>query len=162
MRFFFIIIAFFFELSACSQPAISKLLNEEEIQRPAPDSLEMNDFLFCNIGCEPLVDIEKWKTYLSHNLILDNISLDTIPAGSYTVLVQFAIGDNGKLNNVSILKNPGYDFDKRVIKVISDCRSIWKTSMCNIYKTINYRRQLIIFIVEKEDCDESLPTEFIL
>jgi hypothetical protein len=88
-----------------------------------------------------VVDLKKWADYFNKNLGLDSASLDTIPAGRYTVLVQFSIGVEGRLSDISILKDPGYGLSQRIIKVISSCRGLWKLSMSHGRVIKNYRRK---------------------
>jgi protein TonB len=75
--------------------------------------------------------------------------MDTIPPDRYTVFVQFTVDENGKLSNVSILKEPGYGLGDRVKKLILNCYGIWKSVIDDRSRVVAiYRKQLITFIFE--------------
>jgi hypothetical protein len=167
MRFFFIIIVFLFFVSGNTQSPASELFSEKNIQDSSRDTsidsfetdLDNDSAIICDIPPEPEVDRKKWVAYLTKSLELDSASLDTIPAGTYTVMAQFTIDEKGNLQDVSILKDPGYGLSQRVVKVISNCPGLWKPSMYNGHTTISYRKQPILFIVEKDEdeCDKKIP-----
>jgi hypothetical protein len=117
-------------------------------------------------GCNEelaFVDRKAWEAYLADNLILDDQSLDTIPAGIYTVFVQFVIDKKGKISDVSVLKDPGFGFGKRVKKVLYKYQDSWQPAKLNGRLMVSYQAQRITFIIEEEeDCEESLTGELIL
>ena len=157
MRLFFIIASFTLTTTASSQLSLpTEKITEKEIEFPllTEDIEQMECLHYCIFPEEPSVDLEKWTTYLNDSLVLDEASLDTIPPGKYTVIVQFEVGAEGKLSNISILKEPGYGLGERVKKVISKCIRIWKPVIDNNGQiTRNYRKQPITFVVE-ESCEE--------
>jgi hypothetical protein len=120
--------------------------------------------IICDFPPEPEVDRKKWITYLTSRLELDSASLDTIPAGTYTVLVQFTIDEKGNLKDVCVLKDPGYGLSQRVVKVISNCPGLWKPSTFRGRVTKSYRNQPITFIVEKDEdeCEKKISAGLIL
>lgn len=161
MRLFFIIASFISISFVESQYIPPKIISEHEIDYSLKDTLDNEDvFNVCIFPEETLVDIEKWKKYLMTSLVLDSASMDTIPAGTYTVIVDFSIGEKGRLSNVSVVKDPGYGLGKRVIEVLLTCEGIWKPAMYKGRPILNYRRQPITFIVE-EECKE-LPANITL
>ncbi len=172
MRFFFIIIVFLFLVSGSTQSPATKMFSEKHIQDYTRDTSiynfendQDNDSVFiCNFPPELEVDSKKWMTYLTKNLELDSAALDTIPAGCYTVLARFSINENGDLEDVFVLKDPGFGLSQRVIKVISNCKGLWKPSIYLGRVTKSYRTQPITFIVEKDEneCEKKLPAELIL
>jgi hypothetical protein len=99
MRLFFIIA--FFTISVCtkSQYLPREIISEYEIQYPPKETVDIEGLHYCIFPEEPTADLEIWKKYLSDSLVLDDASLDTIPAGRYTVFVQFDVGKNGQLGN---------------------------------------------------------------
>ncbi len=159
MRLFFIVVYLLFINTAKLQYSIpAKIISEQEIEYPSTD---IEAFNVCIFPEEPSVDLEKWVAYLNDSLVLDDASMDTIPAGRYTVIVRFEVGERGKLNNITILKEPGYGLGERVKKTISNSQGIWKPVIEKNGKiTRNYRIQPITFLVE-EECEE-LPAEIIL
>jgi hypothetical protein len=106
MRLFFIITLFIVINAAKSKHSMpTKIIAEKEIEYPSEDTVEIEEvFNVCIFPDEPAVDLEAWKKYLNDSLILDDASLDTIPSGSYTVIVKFAVGEKGRLSKISILK----------------------------------------------------------
>lgn len=165
MRFFFIILPLFL-FEPCSSQS-HKTIAESETHYPPADSLPINDFnkdlFICEFPPQPSVDWEKWTAYLNKTLELDSASVDTIPVGSHTVSVQFRIGANGKLEDITVLKNPGYGLSQRVIKSISNCRGIWKPARLDVRIIKEYRRQSITFLIEEEEkCENKLPAALML
>ena len=172
MGFFFIIIVFLFFVSGNTQSPASEIFSEKNIQDTLRDTSidifendqDNDSAIICDIPPEPEVDRKKWVDYLTKSLELDSASLDTIPAGTYTVLAQFTIDEKGNLKDVCVLKDPGFGLSQRVIKVISNCRGLWKPSIYLGRVTKNYRSQPITFIVEKDEdeCEKKIPAGLIL
>ena len=161
VRFFFIILSFFV-LTSCNSQS-TKTINESEIQAPPiqVDSLGIEESIFCAFPPEP--DIKKWRTYLEKNLELDSASVDSIPSGNYTVLVQFTIGEKGEPKDIAVIKDPGYGLGQRVINVIANSTDVWKPFMVNGKFIKEYCRQSITFQVEEEEkCENKLPAELTL
>jgi hypothetical protein len=139
----------------------TKIIAEKEIEYPTEDTVEIEEvFNVCIFPDEPAVDLEAWKKYLNDSLILDDASLDTIPSGSYTVIVKFAVGEKGRLSKISILKDPGHGLGERVTKLLLNCEGIWRPVIDKGGYINSYRIQPITFTVE-EECEE-LPANFIL
>ena len=88
--------------------------------------------------------------YLNDSLVLDDVPIDTIPPDRYAVFVQFTVDENGKLSNVSILKEPRYVLVNRFKKVILNYYGIWKAVIDAKGRVVAiYRKQPITFVVEK-------------
>ena len=154
MRLFVVITLSVFLLSGMSQPlSDSKIASERKVQSSATDTLEA-DNLFCNIPEEPSLDRDHWTSYLKKNLELDSLSVDTIPAGRYTVLIRFAIDETGKVKELTVLKDPGYCLGERVVTIVSNYRDLSKSPIKNRNKYIGYHIQPITFLVEEENCEE--------
>jgi len=149
MRVFSIVLSIFLFASCNSQS--TKTVNESEIQAPPiqVDSSDMEESIFCAFPPEP--DIKKWRTYLEKNLELDSASIDSIPSGNYTVLIQFTIGEKEKLNDIVLIKDPGYGLGQRVIKVVANSTDVWKPFMVSGKLVKANRRQSITFQVEEEE-----------
>jgi hypothetical protein len=119
----------------------------------------------CILEIEAKPDQKEWADFLQSSLQLDSISVDSIPAGIFTVIAQFVIDRNGNLKDVSIIKDPGYGLGKRVKKSLDNYKSSWEPAKLNGHPTFSYRRQSITFLVEEENdekCEEQLPGELIL
>jgi hypothetical protein len=172
VRFFSIIIPLIVLALGHTQPPTSEIVSEKNLQDTSADTL-INNFgndqdndsiIICDYPLESEVDRKKWIKYLDQNLELDSASLDSIPAGCYTVLARFTVNENGNLVDVDVLKDPGFGLSQRVIRVISNCHGLWKPSIYLGRVTKSYRMQPITFIVEKDEdeCEKKLPAEFIL
>lgn len=163
MRNLFITVALFL-LYAISFSEIS-LTNS--VQNTIPDSLvdtaKIEDIFGCilEIEDELLPDRKAWLEFLQNNLQLDSLSVDTIPPGTFTVLVQFVINENGKLGEISIIKDPGFGLGKRVLNVLSGYKGHWKPAKQNNKLISSIRRQPITFTVE-EECEDEVPTGLML
>jgi hypothetical protein len=106
----------------------------------------------CRYPIEPdIIDRDKWVKYIGDNLILDDASLDTIPAGRYLVMIQFVINSDGQISDVSIEKDSDYGLGKRAKNIISFYKNqrIPAGTIMEAYKS--YRKQPITFIVEEDD-----------
>ena len=149
MRCLFLISVLLSLVSGCSKlEENSKKNSEQSIQSETEDS---GDVIICEIPIEAETNIQEWRAYLQNSLILDDASLDTIPAGTYTVVVQFVIDDKGKIRDVTIMKDAGYGLGQRGVKAIEHYEGLWKPSIQDGRATISYRRQPITFLVEEDD-----------
>ncbi len=88
-------------------------------QIPANDT---GDILICEIPFEPEVNLKEWKKFLEESLPLNDVYPDSIKAGTYQISVQFEIDEKGKINNVKILKNPGYGWVKELLPLYQNTR----------------------------------------
>lgn len=112
---------------------------------------------------EASTDWSEWKTFLENSLVLDHQSLDSIPAGTYIVMARFAIDSSGRINDVSVLKDPGFGLGARVKRSFETYRGCWKPAQINGRVVGSYRNQPITFIVEEpDDCEGTLPQQLIL
>ena len=158
MRYSFLIIVLFCFLSRVfSQIQPKSRMNESE-----KGQLQKLETFFCEpIGKETEVDGRHWQTYLDRNLQLDSLESDTLPAGTYSITVLFAIDKEGCITNVRIQNDSGYGLGDKIIRVMSGCNLRWIPAERNGRKVKAFRRQVITFIVE-EECEEKIPSEFIL
>ncbi len=109
---------------------------------------------------EASIDRNEWETYLRNNLVLDDLSMDTIPAGTYTVFVRLVIDKKGSINDVSVLKDPGYGLGQRVKRALQQYTGRWQPAKLNGHTIISRRIQPVTFIVE--EAEECIPAELIL
>jgi hypothetical protein len=160
MRYSFIFLLLFCLLSGNSQ--LKEVADDLNMQKVKAEIKDTTDIIICELP-EPQINWEEWVNYLQDNLALDSVSLDTIKAGTYKVLVQFEIDQEGKVNNAKVIIDPGYGFGKRVADVISNYKSNGMPVEQNNHAVRSYRRQPVIFIIqEEEDCEEELHYELIL
>ena len=164
------ILLFLLPIFSCSQ--VKKFVQESQANiREKEEQEQLNlrgeDITGFHIGCmeqSATVDSQIWENYLKSNLVLDDASLDTIPAGNYTVFVQFVIDKEGKIGDASINKDPGYGLGQKVVKTISGYKGLWKPALSNGRLILSYRLQPVTFIVEeeKEECEDEFRSELIL
>ena len=118
MRFATIIPVFLLFLFNISQYGTS--LNTQDLSKiqQTIDTTDEPPFVVCLV---PVVTTpsEDWQEYIIKNLELYSLDVDTIPVGTYTVIVRFMIDKKGWIKNVLIEKDPGYGLGKRVLKVVS-------------------------------------------
>lgn len=118
------------------------------------DTTKLEDIFGCILEIEAQPNQNEWLSFLQNNLQLDSAALDTIPAGSFTVIAQFVINKDGRIEEISIVKDPGYGIGELVKTVLNDYDGRWRPAIFNGRETKSYRRQPITFIVEEEMEDE--------
>jgi len=112
------------------------------------------------IEIDACVDIKHWQNYLAEKLELDSLAQDTIPPCTYQFTAQILIGKNGCIEQVKIIDDPGYGLGDKAIRVILAYQQ-WQPAEMNGRRVRAYRRQPITIVVEKKECEEKLPIEFI-
>jgi periplasmic protein TonB len=98
------------------------------------------------------VDSIIWKKHLYKQLsqfLLQPSSAD-IPAGKYTVKVQFVVERDGSLSNVKAMENPGYGMAEAAIKVLQTGPK-WKAAEQGGNKVRSYRIQPISFFIQTKN-----------
>jgi hypothetical protein len=118
---------------------------------------EQDDYFGCIFKIEPqATPNEDWPEYLQRTLELDSLSVDSIPAGAYTVYAHFSIDSIGRISDVSITTDPGYGLGQRVMQAILYYKGEWKPGMGNGKPVKSYRMQPVTFIVEEEkECEDN-------
>ena len=102
------------------------------------------------------------ELFFKNKLPLDSDFASSLPGGEFTVFVQFAIGNDGKLKDITIVKDPGYGLGEKVKKVIDNYKGYWKPAMLKGRPVLSYRKQSITFIiVEEEVCEDELSETLI-
>ena len=166
---YLLLILILLPIFSCSQirelikeyPSNIKAIDDQGLVN-SPDEEEVDLLMGCNEELAT-VDWKEWKAYLLSNLILDDRSLDTIPAGTYTVFVRFVVDKKGKISDVSVFKDPGFGLGQRVKMVLDKYQGCWQPARINGRTTFSYRTQPVTFTVEEADeCDETVSGELIL
>lgn len=139
-----------------------KVLEDQELINPLKE--EITDFPMGCIEELATVDRKAWEAYLARNLVLDDQSLDTIPAGIYTVFACFVIDKKGKLSDASVFKDPGFGLGQRVKKVLDKYHGSWQPATLNGRPISSHQAQRITFTIEEEpeECEESVSGKLIL
>jgi periplasmic protein TonB len=112
------------------------------------DSLD-NGAIFTKVEVEATFPggTEGWKQYLMKNLKADIPVNNRARPGTYQVIVQFIVGKDGSISNVTPLTNFGYGMEKEVVRVIKKGpKWLPATQNGNIVKA--YRKQPVTFIIE--------------
>jgi hypothetical protein len=169
MRGSFIILLMISLVSGCLKVRDYALESHSKYIDPSTNNSEENidttdnsqSIITCGlIEAEP--NQEEWTAYLNANLVLNDMSLDTIPAGTYKVCIQFIVDNKGKISNVSVVKNPGHGLGQRVANVILGYKGHWEPAG-EAHPVKSYRLQPVTFIVEEEkECENELPAGAIL
>jgi N-acetylmuramoyl-L-alanine amidase len=90
--------------------------------------------------------IEAWKRYLARNLDASIPSKKGAPTGTYAVIVQFIVHDDGSLSDIKTLTQHGYGMEEEVIRIIKRGPK-WVPAEQNGHKVTSYRRQPITFVI---------------
>lgn len=93
---------------------------------------------------------EAWVKYLQQKLILDSAQIAAIPAGRYEVCIQFSIGQDGKINDVNIFKDPGYGLAQFAAGVVRDYKTEWRMDKELDPSGVSYQMQPFTFLIEEE------------
>lgn len=96
-----------------------------------------------------------WIIYLGRNLRLDKIQANGAPPGKYTVIVSFAVSENGDISDISALNDPGYGTKEEAIRMIEKGPK-WKAAEKEGRNINSVRRQSITFVVPDNKATTSL------
>lgn len=119
------------------------------------------EFTICNVGADASPNRD-WMNFLETNLFAADFLPDSIQVGCYTVMVRFIVDVDGKLTDVTVIKDPGYGLGEKVRKVVAAYQGCWLPARQGGRAVKSYRNQPVTFIVEEDDeCDELKPEESI-
>ena len=110
---------------------------------------------------EAKVDSIHWLAYLDQHLQLDQAASDTTPSGIYILTVIFVINNVGCINDIKVLKDPGYGLGQKASDVISAYQQ-WIPAERNGRKVRAFRKQVVTLKINKEKCEESLTLKVML
>jgi hypothetical protein len=145
--------------------SVSSAGNNLRLNFKPADTIREEDAFTCILRTEPEAHpLEDWNKFLTGSLELDSVSVDTIPAGRHTVIVQFVVDEKGKINNTETVYDPGYGLALRVINVLNNYKGRWEPSMQGGRPVKSYRKQPVTFVIEEEEdeCKEIKPGEPVL
>ncbi|MBC7946779.1 MAG: energy transducer TonB [Chitinophagaceae bacterium] len=97
---------------------------------------------------------EDWLLYLNKALALNDDCLDSIPSGRHEVLVQLLITKAGTIEDVKVLKDPGYGLSSLVRKAIKQFRGSWSPAKRSGRPESSYRTQPIIFLISDPEVEQ--------
>ena len=91
-----------------------------------------------------------WIIFLQKNLN-PNIPIDKkAPAGTYTVIVQFVVGSDGTITDITPLTNHGYGMENEVVRILK-LSPKWHVAEQDGRKVKTYRKQPVTFVVPEEE-----------
>lgn len=91
-----------------------------------------------------------WRRFLERNLVAEVPINNDAPAGRYPVEVKFVVDVEGHVSDIVALTRHGYGMEEEAIRVIRKSAR-WEPAIFSGRPVKAYRRQMITFIVEKEE-----------
>jgi len=165
VRYVFFIVLLTLLIYKRSDSSGKQFMPKPELLKELVDTTDPQSIFGCILEFDAQPYLDDWTTFLQNKLQLDSAALDTIPSGVFTVIAQFEIDKDGKLRDVSIVKDPGYSLGDKVMKVINQYNCLWKPAQFDGHEIKTVRRQPITFVIEEEAknvCEEEQPPYLIL
>ncbi len=91
-----------------------------------------------------------WRKFLERNLDAQTPAKNNAPAGSYTVIMQFVVDENGYVSNIKSLTNHGYGLEEEATRIIR-LSPRWEPAVQNGKKVAASRKQPITFVTMKDN-----------
>ena len=82
--------------------------------------------VFEKIEIEAGTNEKAWKEYLAKKTQLPDSILNSIPAGTYRVNVQFIIDKHGNIGQIKAKNDPGFGLAKRAESIVSSYNGTWR------------------------------------
>jgi bla regulator protein blaR1 len=89
---------------------------------------------------------EEWKNYLERNLDKNIPVKNGCKPGTYTVVVQFIVGKDGRVSDVRALTNHGFGMEEEAMRMIKKGPD-WVPAIQNGHNVKAYRKQPFTFVV---------------
>jgi hypothetical protein len=160
MRKFYLFI-FLIAMLACNRMPIAESVKTEPVGCDALADEPIDNLIDQRLGycVETSLDIDTWKTFLQKNLVPDSLMIDSIPVGTYKVVIQFELERDGTVSNASLVTDPGHGLGQYALNVVRR----YKEKAYDYPALKSYRRQPITFVFEDEDeaCDEERQEFFL-
>lgn len=90
-----------------------------------------------------------WNKYLERNVDAMTPVKNGAPKGSYTVIIQYIVNEDGSISDVKALTNHGYGMEAEGIRLLKGSPN-WRPAIVDGKKVGSYRKQPLTFIVEEE------------
>ena len=132
-----------------ASPAMNRLRSLDLIKDTIPD---VDTTIFLKVDTEasfPGGD-QAWRNFLEQNLNPDVPTKKKAPEGTYSVLIQFVVGLNGKITDIEALTHHGYGMEEEVIRLLSKAPR-WKPAMLDGNPVRAYRKQPVTFMVMADE-----------
>jgi hypothetical protein len=96
----------------------------------------------------------EWIKYLQKNLNA-NVPVDKgAQAGTYTVMIQFVVDEQGNISDIKALTNHGFGMEEEVIRIIQ-AGPKWIPGNVDGKAVSSFRKQPVTFAITEESGDES-------
>lgn len=103
--------------------------------------------IFTKVENEANTNPKAWAEHITKNIQLPDSALQSIPPGTYKVIVKFIIDKHGEIGQVKVKSDPGYGLAQRAVKIISNYNGKWQPAIQCGRAVSAYREQPITFIV---------------
>lgn len=115
------------------------------------DTARENNKIFEKVEIEPSFPGGEaaWKRYLQKNLSGFNPADSGATEGSYTVIVQFIVHEDGFISDVKALTNFGHGMEGKAIELIRKGPK-WEPAVQNGHKVTAYKKQKVTFVIQEE------------
>lgn len=140
-----------FAFTSCSKSNL-----HSKIPAPTPPdvtsvaSKQEDETFFCGmIEIQASTDYTRWTAHLQKAFERDS-SLLTLPAGRYSVVVNFVIDRNGAVKDATVRGYPGFGLAEKAIALIKAYDGVWTPGTSNGRKCNSYRSQPITFVIEED------------
>ena len=141
-------VALLFLLSGCIKQVLKDSVPKSDMAIVALQ--EENKTFFCNpVEIEASTDYSYWTTYLQKAFEKDS-SLSSLPAGRYTVKVNFVIDRDGSIKDVSVLNDPGLGLAEKTTALIKAYDGTWIPATRNGRNCSSCRSQPVTFVIEED------------
>ena len=88
-----------------------------------------------------------WSKFLTRNLIAGVPVENGAPVGTYKVIIQFVVDQQGNVSDITPITNYGFGMEQEAIRVLKKAKG-WKAGIQNGHEVKSYHRQPITFVVE--------------
>ena len=106
-----------------------------------------DDHVFEKIEINAHTNQKQWTDHIHKGIQLPDSMTRLIPAGTYSIKVQFVVDIHGNLGRIEALNDPGYGLAKKAVSIISDYKGKWQpANQCG--KNVKaYREEVITFVI---------------
>ncbi|HEX8316289.1 MAG TPA: energy transducer TonB, partial [Flavisolibacter sp.] len=119
----------------------------------------VNEPVFTKAEFAPTIDQDEWRRFLEkYTQPIIQEAGKTVPAGKYTVNVEFIIEKDGSVSNIRILNDPGYGIGPKILEMMKHAPK-WKPAIQNQRVVRAMHRQPITFVISDDKSDPSTTLE---
>jgi len=90
-----------------------------------------------------------WSKFLTRNLIAEVPVENGAPVGTYRVIIQFVVDQQGNVSDITLVTNYGFGMEQEAIRVLKKARG-WRAGIQNGHEVKSYHRQPITFVVKEQ------------